>query len=276
VAASVCTACGTQFPPSGGPPPACPTCEDERQFVPASGQGWTTLEQLRRSHSNTFRQCGEKLLGIRTVPHFAIGQQALLVLSDAGNVLWDCLTLIDEATVALVKALGGLSAIAISHPHYYTAMNEWAEAFDAPVHLHAADRRWVMRPGERLVFWDGETAELQPGLTLVRCGGHFAGGTVLHWAGGADGRGALLSGDILQVVEDRRHVSFLRSYPNLIPLSAASVRRIARQIEALEFERVYGAFSGRVIAEDGKAAVRRSAERYVEAVEGRGPADREA
>ncbi len=154
-------------------------------------------------------------------------------------------------------------------------MNEWAAAFDAPVHLHAADRRWVLRPGERLVFWEGETAELRPGLTLIRCGGHFAGGTVLHWAGGAGGRGALLSGDILQVVEDRRHVSFLRSYPNLVPLSAASVRRIADSIEGVAFERVYGAFWGRVITDDGKSAVQRSAERYVAAVEGRGPADRE-
>jgi hypothetical protein len=275
VAAFVCTACGTQFPQSHEPPPACPICADERQFVPASGQGWTTLEQLRRSHSNTFRQVEEKLLGIRTVPHFGIGQQALLLLSEAGNVLWDCLTLIDEATVTLVKALGGIRAIAISHPHYYSAMTAWAAAFDAPVHLHAADRSWVVRPDERLVFWDGETAELQPGLTLVRCGGHFAGGTVLHWAGGADGRGALLSGDILQVVEDRRHVSFMRSYPNLIPLSAAAVRRIVGKMGGLEFERVYGAFWGRVIAEDGKSAVRRSAERYIAAVGGRGPADRE-
>jgi hypothetical protein len=274
--AFVCKACGTQFPPSDEPPPACPTCEDERQFVPASGQGWTTLEQLRRTHSNTYRQCEDGLIGIGTVPHFAIGQRALLILSRHGNVLWDCLTLIDEATVTLMEALGGISAIAVSHPHYYAAMNEWAAAFDAPVHLHAADRQWVMRPGERLVFWNGETMALQPGLTLVRCGGHFAGGTVLHWAGGAGGRGALLTGDILQVVEDRRHVSFLRSYPNLIPLSGACVRRIAGRIEDLEFDRVYGAFWGRVIAEGGKAAVLRSAERYVDAVEGRGPADREA
>ena len=46
---------------------------------------------------------------------------------------------------------------------------------------------------------------------------------MLHWAGGADGRGALLSGDIVQVVPDRRYVSFMYSYPNLIPLPAAAV-----------------------------------------------------
>ncbi len=106
---------------------------------------------------------------------------------------------------------GGLAAIAISHPHYYTMMVEWSHAFGAPVRLHAADRAWVMRPDAAIEFWDGEQHELMAGVTLLRLGGHFAGGTVLHWAGGDGGRGALLSGDIVQVVADRRWVSFMRS-----------------------------------------------------------------
>jgi glyoxylase-like metal-dependent hydrolase (beta-lactamase superfamily II) len=141
-------------------------------------------------------------------------------------------------------------------------MVEWARAFDAPVHLHAADREWVMRPDERIEFWDGETRELGEGLTLLRLGGHFAGGTVLHWAAGD----ALLSGDIVQVVQDRRWVSFMYSYPNLIPLPAEAIHRIVAALEPYEFDRIYGAWWDAVVRADGKAAVRRSAERYLRAL----------
>jgi glyoxylase-like metal-dependent hydrolase (beta-lactamase superfamily II) len=142
-------------------------------------------------------------------------------------------------------------------------MVEWARAFDAPVHLHAADRQWVMRPDERIDFWDGERRELGAGLTLLRLGGHFEGGAVLHWAAG----NALLSGDIVQVVQDRRWVSFMYSYPNLIPLPAAAVERIVAALEPFDFDRIYGAWWGRVVAADGKAVVRRSAERYLRAID---------
>jgi hypothetical protein len=274
--AFLCTACGTEFPQSDAPSSACPICEEERQFVPASGQSWTTMEKLAQGHSNRFRQHERGVLDISTAPHFAIGQRAFLILSEHGNVLWDCIALLDEATVTLIRALGGLSAIAISHPHYYTSMNRWAEAFGAPVLLHAADREWVMRPGERLVFWDGDTHHIQPAMTLVRCGGHFAGGAVLHWATGAERRGALFSGDVLQVLPGRRDVSFMRSYPNLTPLSAVVVERIAARLGPYRFDRIYGAFPEREVLSDGEAAVRRSVERYVRAVSGKGPADRES
>ncbi len=273
--AFICTACGTEFPPSPSPPTTCPICADARQYVPAGGQGWTTLDELARRHANTFRQHEPKVLAIRTEPNFAIGERAFLILSDAGNLLWDCLTLIDDATVTLIRALGGLAAIAISHPHYYTAMARWSDAFGAPVYLHAADREWVVNPGGNLVFWDDDSREVQPGMTLVRCGGHFAGGTVLHWADGAEGRGALFSGDVLQVLPDRRHVSFMRSYPNLTPLSKPVVERIAARLAPYRFDRIYGAFGEREIMAGGETALRRSVERYVEAVSGRGPADAE-
>jgi glyoxylase-like metal-dependent hydrolase (beta-lactamase superfamily II) len=118
------------------------------------------------------------------------------------------------------------------------------------------------------VFWEGERLELGDGLTLLRLGGHFAGAQVLHWAGGAEGRGVLLAGDILQVVPDRRFVSFMYSYPNYIPLPAATVRRMVERLEPYPFERVYGAWFGAVVRADAKAAVRRSAERYIRALEG--------
>jgi hypothetical protein len=258
----ICVTCGSQFAESDEPPARCPVCEDERQYVGWNGQQWTTLEQLRSGHRADIRDEGSGLVGIGTTPEFAIGQRALLVRAPGGNVLWDCISLLDDEIGARVASLGGLAAIAISHPHYYSSMVEWARAFDAPVHLHAADREWVMRPDERLEFWEGETKELGPGLTLVRCGGHFAGGTVLHWAAEA----ALLSGDIVQVVPDRRSVSFMYSYPNLIPLPAAEIGRIVAALEPFEFDRIYGAWWGRIVASDGKAAVRRSAERYLRAI----------
>ncbi len=186
-------------------------------------------------------------------------------------MLWDCISLLDDEIVNYVNGLGDLAAIAISHPHYYSSMVEWSRAFGgAPIHLHTDDRSWVMRP-DGIAFWEGETRELLPGLTLVRCGGHFAGGTVLHWADGHDGRGLLLSGDIVQVVSDRRFVSFMYSYPNLIPLPAATVQRIATTLEPYAFERIYGAWFETVVQRDGAAALRRSAERYVAALEGHLP-----
>jgi len=148
-------------------------------------------------------------------------------------------------------------------------MVEWSRTFGGvPIYLHAADRQWVMRPDKGIVFWEGETQTLAEGLTLIRCGGHFEGGTVLHWAGGAGGRGALLTGDIIQVVPDRKHVSFMYSYPNYISLSASSVERIVKAVEPFSFDRIYGAFWDMVIETEGKAVVKRSAERYLRAIKG--------
>jgi metallo-beta-lactamase superfamily protein len=259
---SICITCGTQFAESAEPPPRCPICEDERQYVGWDGQQWTTLEELRSDHRADVREEEPGLVGIGCEPSFAIGQRALLVQAPGGNVLWDCVSLLDEEIGARVEELGGLKAIAISHPHYYSSMVEWARAFDATVHLHATDHEWVMRPDERIDFWDGERLELGEGLTLVRCGGHFEGGTVLHWAAG----NALLSGDIVQVVPDRRRVSFMYSYPNLIPLDAQAIHHIVAALEPFDFDRIYGAWWGRVVASDGKAAVARSAERYLRAI----------
>ncbi len=263
----ICSTCGTQFSASAQPPSTCPICADERQYIGAGGQAWTTLERLRRGHRNAYAEIEPGLMGIGTMPEFAIGQRALLVRTREGNYLWDCIALLDAATIAIVNALGGLRGIAISHPHYYTTMVEWSRAFgDAPIYLHAGDREWVMRDDPAIRYWEGERKTLADGLTLVRCGGHFTGGTVLHWAHAADGRGALLSGDIVQVVFDRRFVSFMRSYPNLVPLPASEVTRIAATLTPFAFDRVYGAWWDRHVEKDGKAAVMASAERYVRAL----------
>src|SRR5271156_1098739 len=263
----ICTTCGAQYVENDQPPATCAICLDERQYVKATGQQWTTLERLRLTNRNSIKFKEPGLIGIGIEPHFAIGQRALFLRSPGGNILWDCLPLLDLAVVECLQALGGVSAIAISHPHYYSSMVEWSRAFGGiPIYLHADDHQWVMRSDKDIIFWRGEINALGDGLTLIRCGGHFDGGTVLHWATGAEGRGALLSGDIIQVVPDRKHVSFMYSYPNYIPLAASAVERIVAAVEPFQFDRIYGAFWDMMIAQDGKAVVRRSAERYLKAI----------
>jgi hypothetical protein len=262
---AICTACGTQFEAEHTTPPVhCPICCDVRQAVPPTGQAWTTLERLRITHVNGWRKLREHLYEIRTQPEFAIGQRALLALTPDGNVLWDCLALIDDATVDLVKALGGISAIAISHPHYYSTMVEWAHAFGCPIWLHEADREWVQRGDRSVSFWSGTTLQLNAYTTLLKLGGHFPGATVLHWA---TEEGTLLSGDVLQVTPDRTHVSFMLSYPNYLPLSAQTVREMARTLDGFDYTAVYGSFNHAEIESNGKQAVRASVDRYVALLE---------
>jgi hypothetical protein len=267
--AFICTACGMQYPPSSASPAECRVCQDERQFTPPGGQRWTTLDNLAVDHLNAFRQHEPGLIGIATRPQFAIGQRALLLCTPHGNVLWDSISLIDDATVTLVKALGGLKAIAISHPHFYTTLVEWSRAFgNVPVHLHADDAGWVMRPDPCVAHWQGETLEVLPGVTLIRGGGHFPGGTMLHWAAGAEGRGVLCSADIATVNLDRRSFTFMRSYPNNIPLSGKGVRAIGAALAPFPFDRVYSHFFERVVLADAKRILEASIERYVGAIGG--------
>jgi hypothetical protein len=264
--AFICTACGTQYPPSDAPPPQCPICEEERQYVPPTGQSWITQERLAINHFNGFREHEPGLIGIGTQPTFAIGQRALFVRTPHGNVLWDCISMLDAATVTLIKSLGGLTVIGISHPHFYTTMAEWSRAFDAPIYLHAADREWVMRPDPAIEFWEGDTLALNPDVTLIRGGGHFPGGAMLHWAKGAGGRGVLCSSDIATVTTDRKFLTFMRSYPNLIPLPASEVEGIAAALTPFAFDTIYGHYFDRVIPKDGKAVLAASVKRYLKAI----------
>ncbi|MCL6454988.1 MAG: MBL fold metallo-hydrolase [Alicyclobacillus sp.] len=265
----ICTTCGTQYSPSSEPPLNCRICNEERQYVNPHGQSWTTLEEMRQGgrYRNEIEREEGGIYSITTQPGFAIGQTAYLVQHPDCSILWDCLTYLDDATLSHVERLGGLRAIALSHPHYYSAQVEWAEAFDVPIYIHEDDAEWVVRPSSRIRFWAGDAVALAEGLTLHRIGGHFRGGTVLHWAGGAEGQGTLFSGDILQVVADTRWVSFMYSYPNLIPLPAAKVAEMADRVSELPFERLYGAFH-RVVRERAREAVQRSAARYIAALNG--------
>jgi len=261
-AAPVCRTCAVQYPP-GPVPSACIICEDERQWVPAGGQQWTTLGDLAaEGHTVEVRELEPGLTGLATTPSLGIGQRACLIQTPDGNLLWDCIGFIDTAAVTAVAKRGGLAGIAVSHPHFYGAMVEWSHAFEnAPLFLPSADRDWVVRDDTEIRWWSDEIEPL-PGLHLVQCGGHFDGSAVLVWDAGADGRGAAFVGDTATVVKDR-NVSFMRSYPNLIPLPATTVEQVASRVTLHPFDRVYGGWWGSVIDGGGHAAVERSLARYV-------------
>jgi hypothetical protein len=262
----ICVTCGHQYTETGVPLTHCLICEDERQYIGHKGQSWTTIPELQKDHRNRIEDIAPNLTGIGMVPAFALGNRALLVQTPKGNVLWDCISLLDDATVEAVRARGGISAIAVSHPHLAGSLVEWSRAFgNAPIYWHMDNRQWVMRPDSAFVFWKGETESVLDGITLIRCGGHFEGSAVLHWSQGAEGRGALLSGDTMQVASDRRYVSFMYSYPNMIPLNKRAVERIVNTVEPFEFERIYGGWWDYLVL-DAKSAVKRSAERYIKAI----------
>ncbi len=258
----ICRQCGVQF---GTAPEVCPICADERQYVRWDGQQWVTLSELREHHVNRRELIADGITGIDSAPTIAIGQRALLCRTAGGNVLWDCITLLDDETRAAVGRLGGIDAIAVSHPHYYGTMVEWSRAFaDAPIYVHAADAAWVPRYDGNVVPWEGPETELWPGVTLINAALHFDGGTVLHWA---EGGGALLSGDVFQVVMDRRWVSFMYSYPNLIPERPERIRRALELVSSYEFADIHGAFRGRSVRGSGNARLAASAERWLRMVE---------
>jgi hypothetical protein len=258
----MCTQCATQYPDTSRPPDACPICADEREAVNPDGQQWTSAAELKRDHRSELREEEPGLLGIGIEPSFAIGQRALLVQTPAGNVLWDCVPFIDEAAYGQITALGGVSTICISHPHFYSGMIDLAAAFDARILLAEADARWIQRPSPRIEFFT-DSATPVPDVTVARIGGHFDGASVLHWPAGSGAAGALLTGDTINVVADREWVSFMYSFPNLIPLDEATIRTIVERTQPFAFDRVYGGWWGSVVVQDGPAAIRRSAERYI-------------
>jgi hypothetical protein len=252
-------------------PERCEICEDERQWVPAGGQRWTTLEELSAGgrHSDV-REVEPDLLGIGADPGVAIGQRALVVRSGGEGLLWDLPGFIDEDAVERVRAFSDVTAIAASHPHFYGLMGEWSRALGGvPALIPEADSQWVQHRTTPVRTWSGRL-EVLPGITLLQCGGHFAGSAVVHWAQGAEGRGVLLSGDTVAVASDVRYVSFMRSYPNVIPLGAPQVRHIAEVLSTVRFDRIYSGWWSSVLPRDGNAAVERSAERYLRWIGGGG------
>jgi glyoxylase-like metal-dependent hydrolase (beta-lactamase superfamily II) len=263
----ICVTCGTQFAESPQPPAHCPICEDERQYIGANGQEWTTLDALRADRKMVIEPLEPRLHRLKPEPKIGIGLYAYLVQTPNGNVLWDCVPYLDDATVSAINALGGIAAIAISHPHFHTIMVEWSRAFNnAPVYIHEGNRRDVVRPDSALHFWSGASQPIIDGVTAVHCGGHFEGSALLHWRDGAEGRGVLLTADTMDVVADTRWVTFMYSYPNYIPLRPSKVRKIVAAAEPFAYDRMYDGFGG-CMDGDAKSKVARSAERYIAAMQ---------
>jgi glyoxylase-like metal-dependent hydrolase (beta-lactamase superfamily II) len=264
----VCPTCGANFPPADNPPPGCPVCEDERQWVPPDGQKWVTLAGLAKDGYRTeVREVEPGLLGVGVEPGIGVGQRGLLVCTGEGNLLWDPPAYIDEAAIAAVRGAGELRAVSASHPHMYGAIVEWSRDLGAEILLPEADAGWLMRPEAPVRRWTG-TAAVLPGVTLVQCGGHFPGSAVVHWAAGAHGRGALLCGDTLFVTPGEDRLTFVYSAPNRLPLSERAVRGVVQALAPYAFDRVYSGWWTPVLGRDAKAVLDRSAQRYIELLRG--------
>lgn len=265
----ICTACGTQFAERSEPPVVCPICDDDRQPPNVNDVKWTTLARLTVEERRVrMDQLESGLVGVGVEPAFGIGQRPVVVRTPAGNVLWDCMAYLDDAVERAVRDQGLLIAIAISHPHFYGTMVEWADRFDVPVHLHVDDRQWVMRPSPRVRFWDGDTLEPAPGATVIRLGGHFPGSSVLHWRDAIDGQGVLLTADTIYPIPATRWVTFMYSYPNMLPLPASEIRRIRDAIAPYPFDRLYAGWPGRELTGGAHEAVLTSADRYLATLDG--------
>ncbi|MFL5518110.1 MAG: MBL fold metallo-hydrolase, partial [Gemmatimonadales bacterium] len=160
----LCTTCGTQYPDREAPPDTCVICAEERQYLGWQGQRWTTLAELRAAHQARIESEGPGLTGVGSRPDFAIGQRAPHLATASGGILWDCAALLDDTVLAALRERGGVGAIAISHPHFYTTMVEWSRALGAvPIYLNALDRPGVGRDDPAIVYWDGPALELAPG-----------------------------------------------------------------------------------------------------------------
>ncbi|KZT59416.1 hypothetical protein CALCODRAFT_450025 [Calocera cornea HHB12733] len=271
---TICRVCGTQYS-TPAPRITCPICEDPRQYVPPAGLSWTTLRELRASGSykNEITPIAHNshAHAIVTSPRLGIGQRAILIKTAKGNVLWDCVAYLDAATIAAVKALGGISAIVISHPHFYTTAGVWADVFECTVYTSLLDSHWLQRRTPRhFLFTDGQEIPLvrQGVIDVAVCGGHFPGSVVLCHAH------RLYTADTIQVVPSglnppapKGHVAaretvsfaFMWSYPNMIPLDWKAVRSIWKAVEHLEWKDVHGGFTGLDVYGEGKKRVYDSA-----------------
>ncbi|HEY4017909.1 MAG TPA: hydrolase [Pseudonocardiaceae bacterium] len=265
----ICGTCGVEHPDSERPPSeVCRICADERQYVPESGQVWTTLDKLAADeHELVYQQLEPGIHRLSREPGIGIGQRTYLVRTSRGNLLWDPPNHVDRPLVDKITELGGAAVIVASHPHMYGSQVSLSHQLgNVPVLVHSADRRWVQREDPVIREWAG-AEEVLPGVTLVEAGGHFPGAAVAHVAFGADGKGCLLVGDTMLPVAAAGWVTFMRSYPNRIPLSAGLVRRIVERLEPYSYDRVYSLLGG-CVPTDAKNAVRRSAQRYIDWVGG--------
>lgn len=252
----ICNACGTEYDEAEVMDNHCKICDDSRQYVPEAGQCWTTHEELKKSRSLQVKPINDKVYELRILPSFAISQRAFLILSEKGNILWDCVPLLDESTVAFINSTGGLKAIAISHPHYYSNVKTWAATFNCPVYIHEKDKEWAPK-SEAINLWSGEEKELWDGIKIINTGGHFAGACILHVPFLSE-KGTVFCGDSLQVSRSKKFISIMYSYPNQIPLPVSEIKRISLLLKKYHFDKLYGAFSFQNLTSDVESILEKS------------------
>lgn len=257
----ICSTCGTAYFEDTHPA-TCTICLDERQWVPPGGQTWTRPADLLQKHSVKLNRLQDRLYELEINPMFAIGQRALLVLSEKGNILWDCIPLLDEMTIEFIKSKGGLKAIAFSHPHFYSNMNVWAEIFNCPVYIHKNDEAHIMARGRHIHLWDADEKELWNGMKLICIGGHFAGSSILHVPFLSE-EGTIICGDTLFLSPSKKHFSMVYSSPNRIPLPLAEIRRIKKRLDNIPFDSFYGYIKTQNLDEDVKEILETSMARYI-------------
>jgi hypothetical protein len=258
---SICATCGTQFPPDKPLPQLCPICDDDRQYINVNGQQWTSLENINQQFGLKVTKRSESLYELKMVPDFAIGQRAFLILSPNGNILWDCIPMINEAVMGFIKEKGGLKAIAISHPHYYCTMTEWAKQFNCPVYIHSSDQQWIMNKSSGIKLWDGYEFPLWDGMKIYNIGGHFPGSSVLHIPQELS-KGLLLCGDSLYIARSKKHIAVMHSYPNQIALSKREFTSVYNKSANLKFDTMLGAFEGQDLIGNADEIFLQSMNRY--------------
>lgn len=258
----VCSTCGTQYAPNSQLPELCVICNDDRQYIPPGGQEWLGMRRLKEKYTVDITSLGTSLYSLKVQPHFALANRALLVNTPGGNVLWDCIPLLNQATIKFVNNMGGLKAIAISHPHYYTAMNEWAQEFGCLVYIHSDDNLWPVYQSDNLRFWEGDEFPLWDGIRIIHTGGHFPGSCVLHIPDMSE-NATVLCGDSLYISPSRRHLAVMYSYPNQILISKKEFKAFWKNTAKLKFDTVYGAFDKQELKGNAMQIFRKSMLHYL-------------
>ncbi|HTE26043.1 MBL fold metallo-hydrolase [Flavitalea sp.] len=256
----ICSTCGTQY--KTHKQEICFICSDERQYIPEQGQAWTTHQQLLQKHNVEVLKLQDNLFQFTVSPAIGIGQRALLLLSPEGNILWDCIPLLDDIVTEFIRSKGGLKAIAFSHPHFFSNMSQWADKFDCPVYINAKDKNWIFNKGNHITLWEGEQKHLWDDICITNLGGHFPGSSILHARQSSPG-GMILSGDTVLVSADKKHISIMYSYPNRIPLPIKDANRIMSKLKTLEFDSLYSAFPNLGITKNVKEILSASIARYI-------------
>ncbi|EIN11210.1 hypothetical protein PUNSTDRAFT_98270 [Punctularia strigosozonata HHB-11173 SS5] len=289
----ICKTCGAQYPHEERDLSACVICLDDRQYVPESGQAWTSLRELLDEDVQTTLEPWKhdnNVLRIKNEPGVGISQTPILLLTERGYIIWDCSAYMSPSALHTIQGYFSENrpflGIAISHPHFYNSAATICRALregmrgksaEAMVYAHAADRVWWMRTDDLAIvnFWEGASynfiQQSAEKLSMIRCGGHFPGSCVLHWQPKGSKtinnsisitRSLVLCSDTFMIAPDRKTISFMYSYPNQVPLSPKEVGGIWQAIAYLGFNRALSAWPGREIVHDAKSLVLKSALRF--------------